>query len=77
MKNFELQICVMTGDERGDQRNTIAISKSRESLEKYCEDLFDTKPVELSPINCPIKEHWKYVISDTYYTIIESNIDIV
>lgn len=77
MKNFELQICVMTGSELGDCRNTIAISDSKEKLEKYCEDLFHTKPVELSPINCPIKEHWKYVISDTYYTIIESKIDIV
>lgn len=75
--NFELQEITVTGDEFGDRGHTVAVSKNREALEKYCEDFLGYKVVTLSSLNCPIREHQNRVVNSTYYSIIESKIKVI
>ena len=78
MKNsFELQEIEVTGDELGDRGHTVAISKNREALEKYCEETLGYKVVTLSSINCPIREHENRVVKNMYYSIVESKVQII
>ena len=75
--SYELMKCEVTGNEFGDSRELVAISKHWDDLIKYCKAMFDTVPVQLSSLNCPIPEHRHRIVNDTYYTIIESKVEVV
>jgi hypothetical protein len=75
--SYELMKCEVTGNEFGDARHPVAISKKRGDLQTYCKIVLNVEPVELSSLNCPIPEHRHRVVNDTYYTIVESNVEVV
>jgi len=71
-KGLGLYECEVTGDERGDTRQLVAVSKFKDNLITHCKFKYDANISELNSLGCPVPSTY-----NTYYIIKEVDIAIV
>lgn len=72
MKALGLYECEITGDERGDIRHLVAVSKFKDNLITHAKIKYDSYPVEVNTLNCP-----PVGTKSPYYIIDTTNVEAV